>query len=366
MARKVGNQTGTPEFPVDFAESLDPNGMPEDVERALQELGAGVASVVLYTFDKQGKQSYLCTMGVDEFSLENVKTQYGGGRYFARFRAAGGEFLAGKMFRVDERWTPATVPTAPAPVGGGSELVTVVRELLLEMRDQRNRAPAPASDPMELVAKLGAVSAQNMATMMGVMQSMNKGGGGNAVTPETMMEAVQLGVELAGKGGGGGGEDNELAKTIREFAGPLLQILSRATNSAPQRPAAAVTEGKVVGTIAPTDAPAAAQGEPPWVALLRPHIPQLVKLASENADTNLWAAVIDSQAPKMARWLEGAARDPEFVDALLQKFPELVAYRTWCVHLLEEFAVEEEPDELDELDEGDGPAEPAEPDGPAT
>lgn len=365
MPRGIPKNPKVPKAPVDgdggdrplagdFA-TLTEDQLPVDVMQVLEELGENVSKIVLSRRTQGDKQAYLTTFDADEFSLDLVARTYGGGRYIARFKAAGGAYVQGITFVIDEsiKADPKPVPAALAGAGGGGD-----RDLLLKLIEKMGDTSA-RKDPMEIAAAIAATSSANsQATMTAMMAAMApllakitelaSGGGGGKSTPiSDLMQAIQLGADL-----GGDGSDSYLP-IIKEVGVPLVQAIEKTlaarTGAAPAAllPKPSSSEGPPM---------TAAAGLPAWTQAVAPFIPKLVEYATQGVEPITIAGIIDASYPRLARWLENAVENPAFEGQLLAYFPALAPHAAWVHGLCGEFLP-------DEPEPGDGDAEAVSDDG---
>lgn len=80
--------------------------------------------------------------------------------------------------------------------------------------------------------------------------------------------------------------------------------------------------------------------QPPWLAQLAPHLPNLLGLARDNADPGVYASVVvDNLERKLPvaslAAVETAAKDPGFVDTVIAALPpSCQPYREWFTALV--------------------------------
>lgn len=310
----------------EFGEITDEQ-LPQGTDTMLDELGDDVEKIILWK-RQAGRLVYVGTLEADEFSLDYVARQWGGGRYLGRLRGASG-FLKNRSraFYIDETIKPEPTPVA-SPAGAQAALV---EKLLDKLTD---RAQADGRNPMEIAASLGQVAATQMQTMMTAMlpliERITSGGGGKGAQANDILEAVQLGITLSGK-------DEGYMPVIREVGVPLVKALERQMllpkGAVPSPATPTTTEGIV-------QPQANAAGVPPWVEMLRPHIAKVLEFARRGADPGTVASAIDLQYPRLAKWLEQAMAEGDFESQVAQYFPEVQPVRAWVGALLMEFAPE--------------------------
>lgn len=335
---KGRNVNRAPEEVFEFGE-VGEDELPADILRVLDELGDQISKVAVYRMTENHKQAWVGTIPADEFALDYVARRWGGGRYVARCNGPDGAFVKGVTFYIDESIRPER---KDEPSAFGTDPLT---KLLL---DRVLAAPAAAAgNPMDLVASLAAASATQAQAMMTAMTPLlakitelasggGRGGDGNAAD---ILQAVELGIGL-------GGKDEGYMPVIKEVGVPLVRALERMmADRGSGRHRVAVERG-AADVAAPNVEPPAPAG-PAWVDVVRPYVAKLLQFAERGDEPNLWAAVLDTQYPKFARWLDTAVVHPDFEAQLYGHFPELGPHRDWIHAFLVEFGPET--DEAGEL-----------------
>lgn len=323
MPRKKADNAAASKAAADLLKGLPEFGeiavdqLPDDVQQVFDQLGDDVTKVMLYRRGREGKQSYVGTVDADEFDLDFIAQTYGGGRYLARLVGNEG-ILKGLTFYIDD----AVKPKPHREDGANAEVARLIERLIDKM-------DTPRQDPMQIAASLGAVAATQMQTMMQMILPLlsNKGGGG--APANDILEAVQLGISL-------GGKDEGYMPVIREIGIPLVKSLQSIAGKGQHT--ALSTRSEVPQQPQQPQQPPTTQ--PPWVAMVAPYVAKLIEFAQRGDDPGLWAAVLDAQYPRFAKWLESAVLDESFKEQLYQFFPALKPFDAWVVKLLDEFMPE--------------------------
>jgi len=314
------------------SESLAP-GEALDLDTLMAELPEAPVIVVLHRVnDKETTQwDYLDRMAANDFTLEAVKQQYGGGKYRATIFGVANRHLRRVPFRIDPRFKPAAL----AAIVPGSSEVSRIENAIAALADVVTRAvtaraPAVERDPLDVALK--------------IVEIMR---GGNApVSPtselvKTLREGMDLGREIGERtaGGNGGGDGDSFASALKSVE-PLIGAVAdrlraepprrRALPAGPSEPApapAAHSEASV--PMAPVDS------GPPWAAQVRPHLPHLVSLARINANPESWAdAILDMLSDEVYGEFEIMSRRPDFADVVMGALPELAPVNEWARRLL--------------------------------
>lgn len=318
--------------------------LPESVSAVMDELGDDVVRVVLFRTRTGGRQVYVGTIDADEFSLDAIARQYGGGRYLARLRGETG-FLPNRSrtFYIDEGLKPE-----PERVGGHDGGRDTLTEKLID-----RLAGGGGKDPMEIAAALGQVAATQSQTMMTAMLSMlapllAKLTETKQTPASDVLAAVEVGMQL-------GGRDEGYLPVIREFGPPIvnaLHALSQKQGKAGSLMPGAKQVGAPVAVPPTTTAtPEQPSALPEWAQMIAPHIGKVVEFAQRGATPGVVASAMDLQYPRVARWLEQAVLDPAFAPQLFQYFPALTPIKPWVEEFLAEFLPDEPPEGVTHDDE---------------
>lgn len=313
---------------------IDVGDLPADVDKVLAEIGDDVTRVIIYRKGKGEKQAYVGTMDADEFSMDEVASRWGGGRYVGRLVGSEG-ILKGVTFYIDESIKPTPKESTLAGAGAGAMSEKLLDRVLDKMGGD-------GRDPMAIAAQMQQSSASQAQAMVAAMMAAIApllakitelgSGGGRGTSAQEMLSLIEFGAERFGE------KDTGFAGVVRDVGLPLISIAERALGgrSALPRPSApALTEGTPV-------APAANPPAPAWVAAIKPYVGQIIAYAQANADTGLIAGMVDLQAPRFARWLEQVVVDPAFPDQLFAHFPALASHREWIGHFLAEFTPDDD------------------------
>lgn len=257
-----------------------------------------------------------------------VGKMHGGGRYQLRLQGHKSglrKWIKQPMFQVPGR---VTSPNAPATSTSGLELakeialivgaVTPVLKMIMG-----DRAAPVATDPATLI--------------------------------KMFREGMELGKETVKLKNGG--DDVSFGKTLRDLLPPALQtfreIAASSSSGAPAAPAQQLPPG---GAAAPPAEPA---GPPPpaWVVVMRPHVPELLKLAAFVADVQHWAAQVVgmvSEAGQLSFFEEQLARGAAWRAEFFQYFPETMPHRDWFERFFDAVQVELVDDDDDDDDDEEG------------
>lgn len=295
----------------------------DDIEGVISQVADEAATVQIKRWntapdDPARPWDYVTTVAAREFSVEAIKREYGGGRYKAVTLDRSKKYVRGgtHIFNIDKMFKPQ--PKADATPEGAP-------------------ARAPSSEFAQLSAKVdqlaGLLVAQNSAKesldMALKIAAVMRGASAPAMSPDTIFNTATRLVEFSrglggGEGGGGGGDNDEdvYAVAVRELVKPVAGLIQSEVERR--------TRLRVLNPAKPA-APAAGEvqdmaGLPAWVVQLRPYMPQLLSLARENADPELYADVVydllERKLPAaQLQAVEVAAADAGFVDTILSALP---------------------------------------------
>lgn len=294
------------EIPV---EELEP-----DVDKVLQQLGEEAAKVYLERRGRRDRRwSMVDTIYADEFSLENVKANFGGGEYRARIIDRDGNYLKARNFYIEG---PERYPEAPgADVGRPGEdpaVVVLLKEVLTELRQPQRAGVVEGRDPLDTSIKMVEVIMSAIAPLLAMRDSAK------ADDPWGVFDrALDLGERL-GVLQGGKGEGNSM---VTQLAGEVLGVLRDSRKpGAPGTPAAGQPPAEI-----PADAPM-------WVRNFAPFIPMVQQLAQQGRQPDLYAAVIVDRLDGSAQAFladQLAGRGEQFVDEFYRFFPATAPFREW-------------------------------------
>jgi hypothetical protein len=306
----------------------------DDIEGVISQVADEAATVQVKRWnpapdDPARPWDYVTTVAAREFSVETIKREYGGGRYKAVTLDRSKKYVRGgtHIFNIDKMFKPQ--PSAPSPDASVPSVVVSPGVAALAAKVDNLAALLQAHNSTKETLDM----ALKIAAVMG-------GGAARGMAPDTLFTTATKLIEFSrglagdGVGGGGGGADNDddlYATAVKELVKPIAALIqseveqrSRVRLLNPSRPAA----------LPAGEAPNMA-GMPPWVVQLRPFIPQLLTLARENADPELYADVVyDLMERKLPtaqlQAVEAAAADAAFVDTVLAALPlPCVPFKEW-------------------------------------
>lgn len=307
----------------------------EDIEGVISQIADEAATVQIKRWnpapDDPGRPwDYITTVAAREFNLEAVKREYGGGRYKAVTLDRSKKYVKGgtHLFNIDKMFKPQLLAVAPPPEVTGRIAPPELAALTAKVDQLAALVQANSStkETLDLALKIAAVMGGKAAAGIG---------------PDTVFNIFEKGLEFSRKLGGGDdsgdrdSDDDVYATAIKELVRPVASLLQseverRAKLRAPVGGRAALPPGG-----------GSEVNAPPWVVQLRPFVPQLLTLARENADPELYADVVyDLMERKLPaaqlHIVEEAAQDAAFVDTVVTALPAPCApFKEWFRSLAE-------------------------------
>lgn len=328
----------------------------EDIEGVIAQVEDGAATVQIKrwnpTPEDPGKPwDYITTVAAKEFSLETIKRLYGGGKYKAVTLDRNRRYVKGgsHTFTIDRMFKPVPPPPPPAdPAGFAGMAPRLAPEITALMAKVEQLAAL-------LQARDGTKETLDMALKIAAV-FRGAGGGGGGITPDTVFNIFEKGLDFSrrlapgeGEGGAGEGEDTDaFGVALKELVKPVARLLETEVERrarirpapAPSRvPAAPGATGAQPPPGDPAEAARLAMA-PDWLRRVQPWIPQLLGLAREGADPVLYADVVyDLLTRKLPEAqlaaVEEAAKRDDFVATVLAALPKpCEPFREWFAVLL--------------------------------
>lgn len=317
----------------------DPGDLDEQVDpflTALESLaGVDNAHIAVYRRER-GNQQWEGNLSLEEFSLETVRSTWGGGKYDFRL-IRGNKYVKGRTVIIAGPPKPSTTVESPedrderrdAEVSHKRARLsdTSAMEAIMELRDDlrgflrdvRNPPPEAANaNPMLMAMELAKTMAAMMTPYLEMIQGGGGGGRGGGGSDLDPMELIRMGMELKG----GGGEDG-YGRVMKELGFPLFKMLQA------QGMAEGLNPGQEGGAVAEPE---------PGNALdaLRGWVPTLVNWAVSGRDPRLRADFIADELPsRYSDMLERFVSTPDALTAFFTRYPETMAHRPWFEELFQ-------------------------------
>lgn len=302
-----------------------------DLERVLSEVGTSAKYIALSRFDSQAKKwAYVEKISIEDFDLESVKTEYGGGNYRGRVYGESG-YIRHISFVIDSRFMPRPVlpPTAALsnsnpPAEGLGEIKDLLKTLVA-MQLQ------PRTDPMDMAIRLAEVL---------------RGSGASVVAPATPMgfsEMFSIFKEGMSLGQAASGGEASYLPVIEKVGLPLVEAIKSFSKNPPSQPILNKVNGGP-----PLNAPTPQTPE----QYLQSSLPKIVALASAKKDPHLYADVVLDQLPESAYdYLFSVSQRPDCVSFLSSLNPGVKEHEAWFLEFVsaikDALTPEEEPSASD-------------------
>lgn len=304
----------------------------EDADRVMRELGAGGARVQLWRVRRDGRPEYIRTYAPGEWSIDQVRDEFGGGSYVARSLDADDVEISKRSFLVAE-------PRSRAPVASdlGVDLAALYRA--------QHPNGAPASDPWTIAAQMQRAASEQWSAFSEMMAPLLTRGSGDNKLLETVVASLLarehpdpidmiLRMRKLLPEANGNGDDALSAALVRDVGAPLVRLL--------ERRAGATRNG--VSTLTREEAEAMPDPRIPTpskrtpFARLAPLVPELVELAGAGEDAELWGAALAGDHPEDVGTLitiVGTVGEERALRACLDTWPQLAPHETWVRKLLQ-------------------------------
>ncbi len=276
---------GVPEVPSDY---------PDELEAAIAGLPQDSSVVTLYRIPDQGKARYVTKLTPEDFDLEQIKRQFGGGR-FRYVATQDGIKVQQGHFEIEGE-----------PVFGGAKREEPVSREVSALGEKLDRlvdtlGARPQSDFQEKLLTILLERGGMHPELLAIVQALAARGGGDREPSQAsqltmLLDAIKQGMMLSG-----GGETHPLIYAIEKLSPSIEKTVNALTAG---RPPEKTVEKPAV------QAPQVSEACRPFVPLLRMYLPALIAGASMNASAETWADTIEENVPPgelaaMRTWLQG-------------------------------------------------------------
>jgi len=287
----------------------------DEIGYLLAQLGAAGGQLWIHRRLESGKWAYCGTLGSVGFTAATVQRKFGGGTFRVEARRANSGLVSARR----------TIEVAAPLEQDSSDLGAVLREVMTELR---TRQPAAAAmDPMQLAIQMQQVAATQMTTLVAMLEALRpKEAPAAAPALESQVSILRDLLELAPRLLRPARENGDSA--LDKYLPGIFDLL-RGMRTPQPSPEAAPLPG-------PSPQPPI-EGQPvnPIWAQLAPHVPRLIALAQSHSDVDLWADVIQEQAPAAVRAIIEMERDPDdLAGEFCTVFPAAAPHRDWFRRLL--------------------------------
>lgn len=334
----------------------------EELQVALAEIGDTEGKVQCVRTAPKDEAGIAGTYSAQEFSVERLRDEWGGGTYMLYFRKPNGQLKT-------KRSVSIIAKKAPAPLDRTAELLAALQGkkgddntgLILQLMQSQQKATTDM-----IVAMIGAQGnnkAQGMGptelvALLGAIQGLNKSGDKNSGSSlDELLKVLKVAKEL----GGNGGEDDGWLGKLATLAGPLLEKLGDRSNETPAplarrpipvsatvipdptsgarpRPAPAAADSNVGAETAPpveTETPEGNDMNLRLIGWLRETLKVVLDKAEKNKDPVLYADYVLDNLPEglSVDVILPALKAEDALDRLAFFDARVPRYRDW----LEEF-----------------------------
>jgi hypothetical protein len=334
-----------------------------NVMELINRMGDQVEAVMLNEWNaERKKKEYLMTIPVEQFSMDYVREQFGGGDYITTFLDESGAACGGGAFTISKKFVGKTT-AAPglegAPHGAmdpstafaiaqmsghtkGLEMLIASQGVMMEglLKAMAGRK-SEESDPLDVGLRIAEIikgSSRNdgpsVKEMIGDMA-------------ETFKEGIKFG-QLA---------HTPAEKGFADVLEPLIPAVGRALESA-------ANQGRVLASPTPRpnapsqpEAPSVDLSKAPWLAHLRPFINEIATWAKNGWNPEAYIVSMAARIPdNVLDEIFEASKSPTFIEDALASLPvPFQAYKAWLtkalVELREQVKPETEGMQLDEEEE---------------
>lgn len=232
-------------------------------------------------------------------------------------------------------------------------LLEVTREQLRELRNPP--AAAVSANPLEMAAALvGSLQASQAPLLTALIERASQPAPDMMAQMKGMAEMMLTLRELTGGNGNGGG----WATVADRLADPLGKLVEQHVSNQ----AAGTAPPSTMGQPTMTNPPNQVQGSqppqgPPWLQMMAPYLPQLLRYAKLGRDPNVIADFVAEELPAQHLGLiYQTLSDPSFPDTFVQHVPPAGEHVEWFTEFFGRVLEWIEPPES-----SSSPAEPAKP-----
>ncbi len=372
MPKKLKSQPGQVVDPDDVVveDEVEVSEGLANLMEALDEFGDRAEAVMLVRWNaEKKKKQYVATVPVAQFSFDMVRDLYGGGDYTATLTDKRGRMLKAQAFSIDDHF-PWKDPRGAAPNGtpGTPEMGKLDPSLAiafgqmtghtkgLEMLVQSQGAMMAAllqaiagkksdeRDPLDVGMKIAEIikgasrgDAPSIKEMVGDMA-------------ETFREGIKFG-QLAHAP-----VEKGFGDVIEALVPPVAKALEAAASHRQINPPADTPAPKPVLV---KEAPTVDVSKAPWLAHLRPFIPEITMWAKQGWDPEAYVISLVARLPDaVLDEVELASRSATFIEDALGALPTpFQAFRAWLTKALTALAEQVKQEETEREEEGEGASE---------
>lgn len=296
--------------------------MGDSTWRSLVELGEQSEKIILFRRYPNGRYGFITEYTPEEFSLQRVRDDHGGGEYLAQFINASKRETGKAPFSIDA--TPKAkeevVVVPPTTSADGFKDVLDRQTKLIEQlvaRLDQNTGNGTSDKALEIGLRI--------AEMMRPAQREEK-------PFAELAEVFKMGADAAR----GTNDEEGYSGVVNRFAEPIAKLVDhlvsqRMPNGRPAAPAGPARIPSTTPSQPPRPPEATVPPDAPmWLQQLSPHLPMIESWARAGKDPALYADyLLDNIPPGIMLEVEEAAKAPDFVDKLVAVLPMFKPYPAW-------------------------------------
>jgi len=322
-----------------------------NVMELISRMGDQVEAVMLNEWNaERKKKEYLMTIPVEQFSMDYVREQFGGGDYITTFLDESGAACGGGAFTISKKFVgKTTTPTLDGAPRGTMDPSTAFAlaqmnghtkglEMLVQSQGAMMQGLLTAiagkkgegQDPLDVGLRIAEII---KGSSRGDGPSIREMVGDMA---ETFREGIKFG-QLA---------HTPAEKGFADVLEPLIPAVGRALE-------AAADQGKILPakTAAPRtpqqpEAPSVDLSKAPWLAHLRPFINEIATWAKNGWDPGAYITSMVARIPdNVLDEIFEASKSPTFIEDALASLPvPFQAYKAWLTKALAELREQVQPE----------------------
>ena len=329
-------EAANPDEDMEIAEDpmgLEDEGLASDtrihVDLFLAEAGAGEDGTVVdgyrATDDSKGKLAFAHRWLFEEFNLQAVKDQYGGGKWSFRMKHPNGSLIKSKTVLIEG--PPKTAMAEGEDPRSFAETVQDTQALMLETLQELRAGPpvGQSVDPINMALSIVGAFQSVLAPMQTALlkQGKNEPDFGELVT--IFKQGVEMGKMSTPA------EADPMSAVLAATLPPLLSVIGGNAQAPPSSPLDVLTNPPP----GPSVLEGAGNGNPParpgWDMLISGYVPTLLSWARKDADVDLRAAFVCDELPAEAEalLLVELQKGPDFLAEFLALHPEAKPWESW-------------------------------------
>lgn len=326
-------------------EQLDP--LDAKVKRILSAMPGGLKCISVFRYpegNKGGRPSYIDDISPDQFSFQNIKQMFGGGRFQLAWDNENGTISQSDLIidaprlklahESDEDELKKKSDSEENPELEALRAYYKENEAGKHYRPSEN--PNGGISPIELIKLMHEAEEKAENRIMKMLELMKPAQQSPDMTKQ-VFDIVEKVAGMSSQFGGGGDGGSPLITALAMFKDPLTKIVDT-IQTAMNRPPMPNPPVPPAGRPAQVPAVQAPQPQPKEedvvMLMLRSYLPILVNAAAKNTDPSTYADLIldqipESQYPSLSRWIN----QPDCLESLCQIEPGIRYQQDWWISL---------------------------------